>query len=1064
MKSEKIRAVFLIGVAMLLAACSGGGSSSGGGGSTPAPASVSPKFVDSPVDGLRYTTTSNSAGSFTSGGGFYSCQSGETVKFFIGSLQIGNNQTCDPNNLVVTAVSVLGATSVTAPEVVNLSQLLMTLATNVTASAITLPQTLPTGFNSTLVPQNSGVINFTAANFDTAVQSALPAGTTLVTEPAATTQLQTSLKSLSVTIVNGGTVTSSPSGINCTAGTGACSYIFPVNSGVTLTATGVGFTGWSGGTGSASCTGTGTCSITLTADSSVTATFPAAPTPSNLAITNVGAGTVTCSTDAGVTFNPCATSYATPTALVLKATPNSGSIFTGWSNGTGSISCTGTGNCSVTLNADSSVTANFAVQTATFTLTTPMSSASGNGGGGTSITCSTAGSGGPFSPCASSYNAGTNLWLQANPNSVSNFTSWSNGSGSGQGSPSACNGTTGICNFSMNDNSSVTAIFNRPTLTVNVSGTGTVTSNQASLNNCTASCSAPFDKNASITLNTSSAGFTGWNGAGCSGTGSCSVALSVDTTVTANFSQVTTSGRWLFYTDYNFPNATLRYVDPANPGATTTTITTTAAGMNFQQTASWDAVNTAYTNITNQNVAYFSGGKIFTVSTLKSSGAPGSTSNLPVQISSETTANIICHVDAVGATSLSSVKLMYLLPGSGGCANRATGIMKIVGILDSAATTPVTIGTGVDWDLNNVGPEWVTNLSTGAATHVFLTDFANSNTLKLLNLSTNAITTIQANAGPISSVAQDTSDRVFLYGGPGGNILYLYTISTNTLTTLITGASALLPGNPVGDGANLYFAEQASGKLYKVPMTATTLSNVVTLLANAPFLLGDPCGGDTVVTTTNNVFLHTYVPGATPGCSPTGFASDASGLYRVAKTGGAATTIEAHATGTSILNVQSSGNLLYYGVGHNISANNGVPQAKIINENGTSVFSTPGSCFPCGGWAAAISSPSFFVRTGETPLSKVILGSLATGNWNGATLTAFDAPTATQGAVLGVLPTALNPTLASVYGNDFIDTSMLLIGPQNGSPNNYMFFVDSVLPNSLTQVPTGTSAPWQPAQ
>jgi phospholipase C len=66
----------------------------------------------------------------------------------------------------------------------------------------------------------------------------------------------------------GGTVTSSPSGINCGQ---TCSSSFAVGAAVQLTATpstGSTFAGWSGG-----CTGTSTCSLTLNANSSVTATF-----------------------------------------------------------------------------------------------------------------------------------------------------------------------------------------------------------------------------------------------------------------------------------------------------------------------------------------------------------------------------------------------------------------------------------------------------------------------------------------------------------------------------------------------------------------------------------------------------------------------------------------------------------------------------------------------------------------------------------------------------------------------------------------------------------------------
>ncbi len=65
-----------------------------------------------------------------------------------------------------------------------------------------------------------------------------------------------------------GTVTSSPSGINCGS---ACSANFPVNSSVTLTATpaaGSTFAGWGG-----SCTGVGGCTLSMTASRTVTVVF-----------------------------------------------------------------------------------------------------------------------------------------------------------------------------------------------------------------------------------------------------------------------------------------------------------------------------------------------------------------------------------------------------------------------------------------------------------------------------------------------------------------------------------------------------------------------------------------------------------------------------------------------------------------------------------------------------------------------------------------------------------------------------------------------------------------------
>src|SRR5262245_7387877 len=81
-------------------------------------------------------------------------------------------------------------------------------------------------------------------------------------------------RTLTVTNAGGGTVTSSPAGINCGSD---CSETYEFDPPdfpavhVTLTATpdvGKIFTGWSG-----ACTGTGTCQVTMSQNRSVTATF-----------------------------------------------------------------------------------------------------------------------------------------------------------------------------------------------------------------------------------------------------------------------------------------------------------------------------------------------------------------------------------------------------------------------------------------------------------------------------------------------------------------------------------------------------------------------------------------------------------------------------------------------------------------------------------------------------------------------------------------------------------------------------------------------------------------------
>ncbi|HME45283.1 MAG TPA: C1 family peptidase [Syntrophorhabdales bacterium] len=152
-----------------------------------------------------------------------------------------------------------------------------------------------------------------------------------------------------------GTVTSSPSGINC--GT-TCSANYATNSQVTLTATpdpNVTFTGWSG-----ACSGTGTCTVTMNAGTSVTATFTGVYPSNNYTLTVVKAGaapgTVT-SSPAGIGCGwTCAVNFAAGTQVTLTATPYVNVTFTGWSG-----ACSGTGTCTVTMDAAKSATATFSV-------------------------------------------------------------------------------------------------------------------------------------------------------------------------------------------------------------------------------------------------------------------------------------------------------------------------------------------------------------------------------------------------------------------------------------------------------------------------------------------------------------------------------------------------------------------------------------------------------------------------------------------------------------------------------------------------------------------------------
>ncbi len=149
-----------------------------------------------------------------------------------------------------------------------------------------------------------------------------------------------------------GTVTSSPPGIDCGAD---CTQAYPNGTVVTLTAdpaAGSAFAGWSG-----ACFGSDpSCQVTMTLHRLVTATFEPLGLTYTLTVTRdgTGDGTVT-STPPGIDCGAdCSEAYLSGTVVELEATPDAGSLFTGWGG-----ACSGAGLCTVTMSGARSVTASF---------------------------------------------------------------------------------------------------------------------------------------------------------------------------------------------------------------------------------------------------------------------------------------------------------------------------------------------------------------------------------------------------------------------------------------------------------------------------------------------------------------------------------------------------------------------------------------------------------------------------------------------------------------------------------------------------------------------------------
>mgnify|MGYP001035415239 CR=1 FL=1 len=156
---------------------------------------------------------------------------------------------------------------------------------------------------------------------------------------------------LNVSKNGSGSISSSPSGINCG---NTCSSSYTSGTQVSLYATpasGYTFNGWSG-----NCSGNGACTVTMDSNKSITANF-AVDTSRIISIGKIGTGDGTV-TRTGGSLNCgsiCSESIPQGATVTLNTTAAVGSSFAGWSGGT----CSGTGSCAFTLNSNTTVNAIF---------------------------------------------------------------------------------------------------------------------------------------------------------------------------------------------------------------------------------------------------------------------------------------------------------------------------------------------------------------------------------------------------------------------------------------------------------------------------------------------------------------------------------------------------------------------------------------------------------------------------------------------------------------------------------------------------------------------------------
>jgi hypothetical protein len=506
--------------------------------------------------------------------------------------------------------------------------------------------------------------------------------------------------------------------------------------------------------------------------------------------------------------------------------------------------------------------------------------------------------------------------------------------------------------------------------------------------------------------------------------------------------------------------AGLLVVDPAVPTAAPTVVASTATGATEVSSAgTWNAATATFEQVQAATEVYGHNGSLWRVSAAVSAGLPGGPTNLPAQISSETAATTLCNVLSVDdITSVSNRLFFYELPGADGrCDLLTDNVTKLVILSDNSAVSPLTLPTGLVLPREGslfrrfAASKIVYDLASGLATHVFLVDAAAGNALRIMNLSTRAITTIQANVGNrIRVLAQDTSDRVFVLAGtnPNSTALYLYTVSTNALVPLVTASvgSVLIAPENASDGTNVYVGNATPGILYRIPLAATSAAQVTQLLNR---------GTDSIkvlVPTTNRIYgLFQISPGA-------------DYMLSIPKSGGA-TRIDIPAAVSPVnqrresLVLEYSRNGLLYYTQHRADRTNPslnpppitAPTLFILAENGAIVSTQPSTSIV--GW---VLEPTIGVRGEALRLSKVPISGFDGTTYAGGTMRVLDAATGNPVISLGTVPVtspAITAFPSQLFFIDFLNGASLGFGVSTETQTNTVFFADTDVPNSLVQIP-----------
>lgn len=549
------------------------------------------------------------------------------------------------------------------------------------------------------------------------------------------------------------------------------------------------------------------------------------------------------------------------------------------------------------------------------------------------------------------------------------------------------------------------------TLTVTKSGTGsgTVTSSAAGIS-CGATCSGAYNSGASVTLTATAASgstFAGWSGGGCTGTGTCTVAMIAATGVTATFNtgSAASTASYNFYSDKNGGLYAVDSSSPTSPQTVDTGVATNSTGTIVY--GSYDPATKVASGLHAHYVVYAKGGNIYRVNAVKGQ------SLAPAQVSSETGAVTVCFTSPdVDLMNVDNSIYIYILPGTDGACNTSDDVEKMVTVGMSASTSPITITPKT---LNRIG--YGIHDANMSIVGFLVTD---SGVLKKCNLNLSTCSDLKTGVSSVSEMGSYWAPfKIYLKIDNG---LYVYDAGANTLSSSLytfTGTTSSW-GSKI-DSSAFYFADGT--KILKLPHNSSSVTTLITETAAI---------NNSQLKLTDNSLVYEV---------------SSKTLKAVPKTGGAATTLASvSGASDSISTLGVPGNYIYYN-----KTVSGISSAGRILDDATG-----GSEVSNAAWFGISMPSTISLSLGNAgwSIGKLLRvdGCTSTG-CGGGTLKSFDPSTYSGEITLGQFPTDIRPYVIVTLGSG---SNLIVKGYNSTNTLSDIFYLNVDTANSLVRITNTT--------